>query len=62
MTMHVRQTRSATPVPAHEAPPLDGSSLIPYKNSLFRCVGNFVLTVLILHRFSADELSILHKN
>lgn len=27
MTMHVRQTRPATPVPAHEAPPLDGSGL-----------------------------------
>jgi CRP/FNR family transcriptional regulator, nitrogen fixation regulation protein len=28
MTMHVRQTRSATPVPAHEAPPLDGGDLV----------------------------------
>jgi CRP/FNR family transcriptional regulator, nitrogen fixation regulation protein len=28
MTMHVRQTRPATPVPAHEAPPLDGSDLV----------------------------------
>jgi CRP/FNR family transcriptional regulator, nitrogen fixation regulation protein len=28
MTMHVRQTRPAIPVPAHEAPPLDGSDLV----------------------------------
>jgi CRP/FNR family transcriptional regulator, nitrogen fixation regulation protein len=27
MTMHVRQTRSVTPVPAHEAPPLEGHDL-----------------------------------
>ena len=28
MTMHVRQTRPATPVLAHEAPPLDGHDLV----------------------------------
>lgn len=28
MTMHVRQTRPATPLPVHDAPPLDGSDLV----------------------------------